>query len=67
MAIRFSIDCPVDCEFHKMWDLSVDDYTHVCTKLDAQMDESDYGFGAFLLCPLSASELRGDTDGSNNN
>ena len=52
MNKRFPIDCPLDCEFHKMWDLSVDDYTHVCEKLGKQMDECDYGYGMFLLCPM---------------
>ena len=54
MSRRFPIDCPLDCEFHKMWDLSIDDYTHVCEKLGKQMDECDYGYGIFLLCPLES-------------
>lgn len=39
-----------------MWDLSIDDYTHVCDKLGKQTDECDYGFGLFLLCPLEENE-----------
>ena len=52
MAKRFPIDCPNDCPYHKQWDLSVDDWTHVCTKLNKQMDEYDYGYNIFLFCPL---------------
>lgn len=59
--IRFPIDCPTDCKYHKSWDLSIDDWTHVCTKLNKQMDEYDYGFGLlfgqFLFCPLSDEEI----------
>lgn len=54
---RFPIDCPTDCKYLKSWDLSIDDWTHVCTKLNKQMDEYDYGFGVFLLCPLSDEEI----------
>ena len=49
--IRFPIDCPNDCPHHKQWDLSVDDYTHYCDLLKVQMDEFDYGFAPFLVCP----------------
>ena len=56
MSRRFPIDCPIDCEFHKMWDLSIDDYTHVCTKLGKQIDECDYGYGIFLLCPIESED-----------
>lgn len=49
---RFPIDCPYDCPHHKQWDLSVDDYTHVCDLLDMQIDEYDCGFSELLpLCP----------------
>lgn len=36
---RFPTDCPFECKYHKAWDLSVDDWTHVCTKLNIQIDE----------------------------
>lgn len=49
---HFPIDCPYDCPHHKQWDLSVDDYTHVCDLLDMQIDEFDCGFPALLpICP----------------
>lgn len=49
---RFPIDCPYDCPYHKQWDLSVDDYTHVCDLLDMQIDEYDCGFPELLpICP----------------
>lgn len=56
---KFPIDCPSDCKYHKFWDLSVDDYTHVCTKLGKQMDECDYGYEIFLCCPLEDEEQQG--------
>lgn len=56
---RFPIDCPLDCKYHKAWDLSVDDWTHVCTKLNIQIDEYDCGFTGLLpICPIE-----GRTDG----
>lgn len=51
--IRFPIDCPPDCPYHDCWDLSIDDYTHVCHKLNRQIDDYDCGFTAFLpFCPI---------------
>ena len=49
---RFPIDCPNNCPYHRQWDMAIDDYTHVCDKLEMQMDEYDYGWGVFPLCPL---------------
>ena len=50
---RFPIDCPYDCEHHKQWDMSVDDYTHYCDLLHMQIDEYDCGFTGLLpLCPM---------------
>ena len=58
---RFPIDCPVECPHHKAWDLSIDDWTHVCDLLGMQIDEADYGFpGIFPLCPAERGE--NDTD-----
>ena len=54
--IRFPIDCPNDCPHHKQWDLSGDDYTHYCDLLKVQMDEFDYGFAPFLICPKEVEE-----------
>lgn len=54
MVKRFPIDCPIDCPYHKFWDLSIDDYTHVCIKLGIQIDDYDTGFPSILpFCPLS--------------
>ena len=57
-TVRFPIDCPANCPYHKQYDLSIDDWTHICIKLNRQMDEYDYGFGIFLLCPLDEEELQ---------
>lgn len=54
---RFPIDCPYDCPYHKQWDLSIDDWTHVCTLLDRQIDECDYGFGIFPICPMKEEKV----------
>ena len=54
---RFPIDCPIDCPNHKSWDLSIDDWTHVCTMLNIQIDDCDCGFTGLLpLCPIAESE-----------
>ena len=56
---RFPIDCPLECKFHKAWDLSVDDWTHVCTKLNIQIDEYDCGFTGLLpICPIEREPMR---------
>ena len=53
-AKRFPIDCEKECPYHKARDLSIDDWTHFCTKLGVQIDEMDaYAPWAVLpLCPL---------------
>ena len=37
----FPRDCPKECPHFRMWDLSIDDYTFVCTKLNKQIDEEE--------------------------
>lgn len=55
--MRFPIDCPADCPHHTQWDMSVDDYTHVCDLLKMQIDEYDCGFAGLLpLCPKERRE-----------
>lgn len=55
--IRFPVDCPEDCPFHETFDLSVDDWTHICTKLGKQIDEYDCGFPELLpICPIEKGE-----------
>lgn len=49
---RFPIDCPADCPHHIAWDLSVDDWTHVCEILHIQMDECDIALACLPFCPL---------------
>lgn len=55
---KFPIDCNSDCPYLKQWDLSIDDWTNVCTKLNLQIDDMDaYGVNAGLpLCPIDRSE-----------
>lgn len=60
MARRFPIGCPNDCPHLHSWDLSVDDWTHVCDKLEMQMDEYDYGYNIFPFCPLSDKEQKNE-------
>ena len=56
-SMRFPIDCPADCPHHIRWDLSIDDYTHVCNLLNIQIDEYDCGFPGMLpLCPIERKE-----------
>ena len=51
--IRFPINCPISCPHHRCWDMSIDDYTHVCDVLHMQIDDYDCGFTAFLpFCPI---------------
>lgn len=51
--IRFPIDCPSDCLHLNSWDMSVDDWTYVCDKLNVQIDGCDT-FSKWILptCPL---------------
>ena len=51
----FPKDCHEDCQYFRRWDLSVDDYTNVCTKLGLQIDDMD-AYGPFYIprfCPIS--------------
>ena len=55
--IRFPVDCPEDCPFHETFDLSVDDWTHICTRSGKQIDEYDCGFPELLpICPIEKGE-----------
>lgn len=49
---HFPIDCPIDCPHHKAWDMSIDDWTHICEMLNIQIDECDIGWGGLPICPL---------------
>lgn len=55
---KFPIDCNSDCPYLRQWDLSIDDWTNVCTKLKTQIDDIDaYGVNAGLpLCPLEQNK-----------
>lgn len=59
MAKQFPKDCPDDCPYFHRWDLSVDDYTNVCDKLEIQVDDMD-AYSPFYLprfCPLNKNEV----------
>ena len=59
MSVKFfPKDCSKDCPYHKMWDLSVDDWTHICTELGVQIDDMDaYSpFAVLPMCPLKEKE-----------
>lgn len=52
---RFPNDCPRDCPYLRVWDMSVDDLTCVCDLLNAQIDLCDSDF-KFMYCPLPEEE-----------
>ena len=58
MSKYFPKDCDVDCPYFMQWDLSVDDYTNVCTKLGLQVDDMDAYSPFYIpcLCPISADD-----------
>jgi hypothetical protein len=55
---KFPVDCDKNCPYLRQWDLSIDDWTNVCIKLNKQIDDMDaYGFNAGLpLCPLDSNK-----------
>lgn len=53
----FPKDCPKECKYLKSWDLSIDDWTNVCTKLNMQIDDCDCMNPFCPLCPLTKEEL----------
>ena len=58
MAKQFPRDCTKDCPYYHYWDMSIDDYTNVCDKLEVQVDDMD-AYGVFyipLVCPLDATK-----------
>lgn len=48
---KFPIDCNEKCKYFACWDLSVDDLTCVCRKMNVQIDLCDSDFQRFI-CPL---------------
>ena len=61
---RFPIDCPPDCQYLTGWDLSIDDLTYYCKKLDMQIDGCDTAIALLPLCPLKVRKEveNGQTD-----
>ena len=55
--IKFPIDCPMECPYLQAFDMSIDDWTYVCNKLNVQIDECDT-FAKLLLptCPIERGE-----------
>lgn len=55
--IRFPIDCPMECQYLQAWDMSIDDWTYVCSKLSIQIDGCDTWAESLLpICPLMEGE-----------
>lgn len=52
MAKLFPKNCNSSCPYYRSWDLSIDDYTNLCTKLGIQIDDCDAGIMTLSLCPL---------------
>ena len=52
--IQFPIDCPIDCPHLQAWDMSIDDWTYRCNKLNVQID----GCNTWVLpiCPIERDE-----------
>ena len=68
MANRyFPKDCLQNCPHYTCYDLSIDDYTNICSKLNLQVDDCD-AYGPMYIprfCPLSDeefNELKGDSE-----
>lgn len=58
--IRFPIDCPMECPHLLAWDMSVDDWTYVCNKLNVQIDGCDTWANWLLpTCPIERGEQGG--------
>lgn len=54
--IRFPIDCPSDCPYLHEWDMSIDDLTFVCDKLNLQIDGCDMAIMPLPFCPIKEGE-----------
>ena len=61
--IQFPIDCPIDCPHLKAWDMSIDDWTYACDKLNVQIDGCDTW--VLPICPIEdfCSRAERRTDG----
>ena len=56
MMIRFPIDCPADCPYLHGWDMSIDDLTFVCDKLNLQIDGCDMAIMPLPFCPIEKED-----------
>ena len=54
---KFPQDCPNDCPHFRAWDMSVDDWTCICKKLNVQIDLCDSDF-KWVYCPLKDDEQK---------
>lgn len=52
---RFPRDCSIECPYYRTYDMSVDDWTSICTKLNAQIDDCDMDF-IWDYCPLDGQK-----------
>lgn len=57
--IQFPIDCPIDCPHLQAWDMSIDDWTYRCNKLNVQIDGCDTW--VLPICPIERGE-QNETD-----
>ena len=54
---KFPLDCSFKCPHYHSYDLSIDDWTCVCDKLNVQIDECDTDF-KWMFCPLDNNEVK---------
>ena len=51
----FPLDCTIECQHFKTWDMSVDDWTSGCDILKVQVDDCD-GDILRYRCPLDSDK-----------
>ena len=54
---KFPLDCSFKCPHYHSYDLSIDDWTCICDKLNVQIDEYDTDF-KWMFCPLDNNEVK---------
>ena len=52
---KFPKDCPSSCPHFVRFDMSVDDWTNHCDKLNVQIDDCDTDY-QWVNCPLEEGE-----------
>lgn len=57
---KFPIDCTRNCPHFCCWDMSIDDYTNVCSLLNMKIDDCDVGFPQSIFLPICPLEESGE-------